>query len=111
MLVGSSSFHVSALPTKIPVQTVQNSEEQLNNNIFNIFISFVSGVFNHINSQSIKPIVTSENVSTFSDTIKNYESVQQNYDNDYETSKEKDKLEFGTGILDLISGILKFFGM
>ena len=111
LFIEGSMLQTHALPTKIPAQTVQDQEEQQSNNIFDILISFVSGVFNRINNQPAQPFVSSQNITKFSDTIKEYESVQQINSQGYENSHEKEKLDFGTGFLDLISGILKFFGM
>ena len=111
LLLEGFTVQVNALPTKIPTQTVQKQEEQLSNNIFDLFISFISGVFNRVNNQPATPFVSSQNVTKFSGTIKEYESLEHANSQGYESSTEKEKVAFGAGLLDLIAGILKFFGM
>ena len=111
LLLGQANCH--ALQTNIPQKPFQTQEIQFkqnqNDNFLSMFFEFIGGIFNRLTGKHTGAIIKSQDVTRLSDTIKTYQSQEESTDPNYENSHTKDKTDFGTGILDIIAGILKIF--
>jgi hypothetical protein len=103
----------NALQTNMPLNKIATQEIQIekpeNESFLNLFFSFIGGIFKRITGESSNPLVKSEDLSKLSNEIKFQQSKEEQTNPEYKNSHTKDKVDFGTGILDLIAGILKFF--
>ncbi len=112
MFISFGCQSVHALPVKMPqAQTQQLSDEELNEQTTNIFMGFLNSIFKILTGKSNEISVKSSDVRNFSNTVKNYQEQELANNPEYEGSHAQDKTDFGTAILDIIAGILSFFGM
>ena len=100
-----------AIPTQLPANTITTEEEALHEKSTNLFMRFIVSIINILSGKNTQNQITSRNVSEFSSTVKSYQALEEKENPDYADSKTKEKVEFGTGILDIIAGILSFFKM
>lgn len=101
-----------ALTTRIPqnntpITAEENFDKQTTGNLFGI----IGGIIKFFRGDTDKVSVKSGDVRNISSNIKTYQDIESKNNPDYETSNAKDKTDFGTAILDIIAGILSFFGM
>lgn len=93
------------------IQTTATKEEEFHQSCFQQVISFINGFIKFINGEETSPSIKSDNVKNVSNTIKTYQAIETKNNPSYSDSAEKDKTDFGIGLLDLLAGILKFFGL
>jgi len=91
----------------IPISAEENFHEQTKSNLFN----FLGGIIKLFTGNTNEVSVKSGDIRNISSNIKTYQDIESKNNPDYETSNAKDKTDFGTAILDIIAGILSFFGM
>ena len=110
LMAGMPACH--SLPTQLPQNNIQISEEEVfNQKVENSFWGFITGLFRFFRGEKDEFSVKSGDVKEFSSTVKTYQEIEAKNNLDYENSHAKEKTDFGIGILDIIAGILSFFGL
>jgi hypothetical protein len=101
-----------AIPTTLPQNNITLTEEEaFNNQTQNLFFRFLSAIINVFKGNDKGISIKSSDVKEFSSDIKAYQAIEEKNDPDYKNSHAKEKADFGTGILDIIAGILSIFGL
>ncbi len=101
-----------SIQTQLPQNNIQLQEEEvLNQKTQNLFWEFITGIIRFFRGDTATVTVKSKDVKEFSSTIKTYQELEAKNNPDYENSHAKEKVDFGTGLLDIIAGILAFFGL
>lgn len=101
-----------AIPTTLPQNNITLTEEEaFDRQTQNLFFRFLSAIINVFKGNDKGISIKSSDVKEFSSDIKAYQAIEEKNDPDYKNSPAKEKADFGTGILDIIAGILSIFGL
>ena len=112
IILANSPLPALSIQTKLPQNNIQIQEEEvLNRKTQNLFWEFITGIIRFFKGDTDVVTVKSKDVKEFSSTIKTYQELEAKNNPDYENSQAKEKADFGTGLLDIIAGILSFFGL
>ena len=112
ILLGSSTPTALSIQTQIPQNNIQITEEEaFHENTQNTFFSFIGAIIKFFRGDSAGITVKSNDVREFSSAIKDYQDIEEKNNPDYQNSHAKEKADFGRGLLDIIAGILSFFGL
>ena len=112
LIIITNTCESFALPTKLPQNNTQITKEEAfhtetQNNFFKLFGAIIKIFKGENTSNTIK----SSDIKNISSNIKTYQNIESENNPDYEYSSAKEKTDFGLGILEIIAGILSFFGL
>ena len=112
ILLASSTPTALSIQTNLPQNNIQLTEEEVfHEKTQNVFFSFIGAIIKFFRGDSTGIAVKSNDVREFSSAIKDYQAIEEKNNPDYENSLAKEKADFGRGLLDIIAGILSFFGL
>ena len=112
ILLGTGTPAVLSIQTTLPQNNIQLTEEEaFGQSAEKNFFSFITTIIRFFKGETTSVPVSSKNVRDFSSAVKNYQAAEAKNDPDYENSHAKEKTDFGLGILEIIAGILTFFGL
>ena len=111
LLIGMP-YYTHAISTKVGTSNIQTSAQyEFQDRSQNLISKFFNWIFAVLSGKNENLTLKSDSIKEFSGTLKSYNELEQAQNPEYEDSKTKDKLDFSTGILDIIAGILSFFGL